>query len=84
MVYTISCAWADLCFELRGQKAYHDGYTDIMVDIYCCTLYKINILYFAIFSAQSSVSELEASMLCDYLRAYLSTDTVVVSNSCRV
>ena len=23
-------------FKLKGQKGYHDGYTDIMVDIYSC------------------------------------------------
>ena len=27
-------------FKLRGQKASHDGHTDIVVDIYSCTFMK--------------------------------------------
>ena len=37
-----------------------------MVDIHSCT-YEINILYLTRFSIRSSISELEAVMLSDYL-----------------
>ena len=47
-------------FWLRGRKAYHYRYTNIMVDIYKTVLLLNNILYLTIFSGRPSISELEA------------------------
>ena len=54
-------------FKLRGQKAYNDRHTDILIEIYNIRLYfyNIHIIYFIRFSVRSSISELEAVMQSD-------------------
>ena len=49
------------------------GHTDIVVDIYSFSFMKKNILYFTKCSVRSSISELEAVMLSDYLLTDLRT-----------
>ena len=56
-------------FLIRGQKAYIDGQTDIIVDIFSCI--KKNLTKFSVWS---STSELEAVMLNDYRHTPLLTD----------
>ena len=52
--------------KLNGQKAYHGGHTDMIIDMY---IHKMNILYFTRFYVRFSISKLEAEMLTDLLRA---------------
>ena len=64
----------DLYFYVKEVKKL-DKYTDIIDDIYIqLCFYDINILYFTRFSVRSSISELDAVMLSDYLQTNLLGD----------
>ena len=47
-------------FKLRFKKAYHDGHTDIMIDIYSCIFLNKTFWIFENISVRPSITDLEA------------------------